>query len=210
MPLHFSDVLDLLETRAERFGLVSRTEQKADTAELEIYMFQALLDITESVDIPAYLKRDQAIAITTAGQPDYPLPADFGRLILPRVQNRRGIYLYDTIRNVDLEYVDPNVFTRRSSFRNERPTQFTIIERRLWLYPTPDGNGTSDYTVRGLYMHVIDRPELDHEVPLSYPTALVDVALFRLASDAGKQVQALTATRTESMERLAAGGRSGE
>ena|SRR3990167_114831 len=207
MPLHFSDVLDLLETRAERFGLVSRTEQKADTAELEIYMFQALLDITESVDIPAYLKRDQAIAVTTAGLLDYPLPTDFGRLILPRVQNKRGIYLYDTVRNADLEYVDPNVFARHSSLINARPTQFTIIKRRIHLYPTPDGNGTSDYTVRGLYMQVVERPELDDEVPLGYPTALVDVALFRMATDAGKQVQALAATRAESMARLAAGSR---
>ena len=194
-------------TRAERLGFMSGSERKADVAELEMYVFQALLDITESVDIPAYLKRDIAIAVTTTGQPDYPLPIDFGRLILPRVQNRRGIYLYDTIRNADLEYVDPNVFARRSSLINDRPTQFTIIGRRLWLYPTPDGNGTSDYTIRGLYMQVIDRPDLDDEVPLGYPTALVDVALFRFASDMGKQIQALAVTREESMKRLAVGSR---
>lgn len=207
MALHFSDVLDLLMTRAERLGLVSGSEQHADAAELEMYMFHALLDITESIDIPAYLKRDQAIAVTTLGLSDYPLPGDFGRLILPRVQNKRGIYLYDTFRNADLEYVDPNVFTRRSSLLNARPEQFTVIGRRIWLYPTPDGNGTSNYTIRGLYVQVIDRPDLDDEVPLGYPTALVDVALFRLATDMGKQVQALTATRSESMARLMAGGR---
>ena len=207
MPLHYSDILDLLQTRAERLGLVNAASATADTTELEMYVFQALLDITETVDIPAYLKRDEAIAVTTTGHADYPLPDDFGRLILSRVQNKRGIYLYDTVRNADLEYVDSNVFSRRSSLRNERPTQFTIIERKLWLYPTPDGNGTNDYTIRGLYMQVIDRPDLDDPVPLGYPTALVDVALFRLASDAGKQVQALTATRAESMARLIAGSR---
>ena len=207
MGLVYGDILDLLMTRAERLGLVSGPEKHADAAELEIYMFHAMLDITESIDVPAYLKRDNAIAITTIGQPDYPFPDDFGRLILPRVQNRRGIYLYDTFRNVDLEYVDPNVFARNSSLLNSRPTQFTIIERRIWLYPTPDGNGTSDYTLRGLYMQVINRPDFDDEVPLGYPTALVDVALFRLASDVGKQVQALAATRAESMARLAAGSR---
>lgn len=207
MPLHYSDILDLLMTRSERIGLVSGPENHSDAAELEIYMFHALLDITESIDIPAYLKRDNAIAVTTTGQPDYSLPVDFGRLILPRVQNRRGIYLYDTFENADLEYLDPNVFARNSSLSNSRPTQFTVIGRRIWLYPTPDGNGTSDYTLRGLYMQVIDRPDLDDEVPLGYPTALVDVALFRLASDAGKQVQALAATRAESMTRLAVGSR---
>ena len=207
MPLHFSDILDLLMTRAERLGLVSGPEKHADAAELEMYLFQALLDITESVDIPAYLKRDNAIAVTTTGQPDYPLPDDFGRLILPRVQNKRGIYLYDTFRNADLEYLDPNVFARNSSLLNSRPTQFTVIERRIWLYPTPDGNGTSDYTIRGLYMQVINRPDLDDEVPLGYPTALVDVALFRFASDMGKQIQALAVTREESMKRLAVGSR---
>lgn len=207
MALHFSDILDLLMTRAERLGLVSGSEQKSDAAELEMYLFQALLDITESVDIPAYLKRDEAIAVTTAGHPDYPLPDDFGRLILPRVQNKRGIYLYDTFRNADLEYVDPNVFARRSSLLNTRPEQFTVIERRIWLYPTPDDNGTSDYTIRGLYVQVIDRPDLDDEVPSGYPTALVDAALFRLATDMGKHAQALTATRAESMARLITGSR---
>ena len=207
MPLHYSDILDLLMTRAERLGLVSGPEQKADAAELEMYLFHALLDITESIDVPAYLKRDNAIAVTNTGQPDYPLPDDFGRLILPRVQNRRGIYLYDTFRNADLEYLDPNVFARNSSLLNSRPTQFTVIERRIWLLPTPDGNGTSDYTLRGLYVQFINRPDLDDEVPLGYPTALIDVALFRLASDAGKPIQALTATRAESMARLAAGSR---
>ena len=207
MPLHFSDILDILMTRAERLGFVSGPEQKADAAELEMYMFQALLDITESVDIPAYFKRDVAIAVTITGLSDYPLPDDFGRLILPRVQNKRGIYLYDTFRNADLEYVDPNVFARKSSLINARPEQFTIIGRRIWLYPTPDGNGTSDYTIRGLYVQIIDRPDLDDEVPLGYPTALVDVTLFRLASDIGKQVPALAATRGESMARLVVGSR---
>ena len=207
MPLFYSDILDLLQTRAERLGFVSAVSSNVDVAELEMYMFQALLDITETVDIPAYLKRDEAMAVTTAGHADYPLPDDFGRLILPRVQNKRGVYLYDTVGNADLEYVDSNVFSRKSSLRNERPTQFTIIERKLWLYPTPDGNGTSDYTIRGLYVQIVERPDLDDAVPLGYPTALVDVALFRLASDAGKQVQALTATRAESMARLITGSR---
>ena len=207
MPLHFSDILDLLMTRAERLGLVSRSEQKADVAELEMYMFQALLDITESVDIPAYLRHDVAIAVTTAGHVDYPLPNDFSRLILPRVQNKRGIYLYDTITNGDLEYLDPNVFARKTVLLNERPQQFTVIGRRIYLFPTPDSNGTNDYTIRGLYMQVIDRPDLDDEVPLGYPTALVDVALYRLATDMGKQVQALATTRAESMVRLVTGSR---
>ena len=41
MPLHFSDILDLLMTRAERLGLVSGPEKHADAAELEMYLFQA-------------------------------------------------------------------------------------------------------------------------------------------------------------------------
>jgi len=207
MPLRYSDLIDIMMQRAERLGLTTTAEQKADAAELEVYVFQALLHVTEVIDIPIYLQNNTEIAITSSGHNTYPMPQDYGRLIAPRVQNRRGIYLYDTVRNVDLEYLDPNSFARQSSLINERPTQFTVTQRTLWLYPTPDDNGTDNYTVRGLYVQRVERPELDDEVLLTYPTALIDEALFRLASDMGRPIQALAATRTEALTRLVNGNK---
>lgn len=207
MALKYSDVLDVLMTRALRLGLIDKTSGNPDAAELELYMFQGLLDIVELVDMPAFMHHDENMMVTASGLADYAMPDDFGRLIYPRVQNRRGIYIYDTFQNVDLEYVDPNVFSRKISLINKKPTTFTVMERRLWLYPTPDANGTSNYTVRGIYIIAVEKPDLDDAVLFGFPTVLIDIALSRLAADIGKQVQALSATREEISARLLAGSR---
>lgn len=207
MALTYADILDLLMSRSVRLGLIDKVTGNPDAAELELYMFQALLDIVELVDIPAFMHHNDHMMMTTAGLSDYAMPGDFGRLILPRVKNRRGIYIFDSVQNTDLEYVDPNVFSRKVSLINKTPTLFTVMERRLWLYPTPDANGVSNYTIRGVYIRAIDRPELEDDVVFGFPTVLVDMALSRLASDIGKQISALMATREEMITRLLAGSR---
>lgn len=207
MALRYTDLLDILLQRAERLGLMEAEQLHADAAELELYLFQALLDITESVDIPTYMVNNTTIATTVAAQASYPLPADYGRLIQPRVQNRRGIYLYDTVRLIDLEYIDPNAYARQYQLIPGTPRQFTVTQRTLSLFPQPDSNNTNNYTVRGIYIQRVDRPELEDEVLLSYPTALIDEALFRLASDMRKPMQALAMARSEAMARLLAGSK---
>lgn len=190
--------------RAERLGLIDPDSKKVDAAELELYLFQALLDVIEITDLPAYMVQNTNIVTTAIGIAQYPMPDDYGRLISPRVQNKRGIYLFDTLDNMDLTYIDPNSFARQVSMFNSKPTQFTITQRSLWLFPTPD---STNYTVRGIYMQRVNRPDLDDEVPIMYPTALIDDALFRLASDMNRASQSLTATRMESLTRLVAGSR---
>jgi hypothetical protein len=202
--LHYSDLLDILMQRAERLGLVDADSKKADAAELEIYLFDALLHITEGGDLPAYVIQNTSIASTTTGIAQYPMPADYGRLLTARVQNKRGVYLFDSFEIVDLTYVDPNSFARQISMTNAKPEQFTITQRVLYLYPTPDKDG---YTVRGTYIQRVDRPELDDEVPIMYPTALINEALFRLASDMNRVTQSLLAMRTESYTRLIMGSK---
>lgn len=203
----FADLLDIMLQRMERLGFVDQATGQADAAEAELYLFQALLDIIETADIPAYTHFEPSLALTIAGQPDYTLPEDFGRLLLPRVQNKRGMAIFDGTFSNDLEYIEPNAFTRQVSFKNAAPTQFTVMERTLWLYPSPDGNGSSNYMVRGTYIVRASRPELDDEVLVSYPAALVDVALLRLGSDIGKDTQPLERMREESMARLVRGSR---
>lgn len=204
--LRYSDLLDIMLQRMQRLRLTA-TNGQADAAEVELYLFQALLRITEMVDIPAYIVRNQLIATTTTGQSNYPMPADYGRLILPRVQNKRGIRLFDTSGHDDLEYIEPNSFTRKFTDLNKRPTQFTVMQRVLWLYPPPDDNNTNNYTVRGVYIQRIERPGLDDEVLLDHPTALIDEALYRLASDMNRPIQTLVAARDEALVHLATGSR---
>ena len=203
----YADVLDVVMTRCERLGFVAGAEQKADAAELELYIYLALLDIADMVDVPALMQRDDNIALTTAGKPDYPLPESFGRLLLPRPNNRRGMYLWDTLKNNDLEYIDPNSFMRARSLTQGKPAQFSVIERTLWLSPAPDGNGSSGYTVRGTYIQSLARPELGDTVTLGYPAALIEQTLYLLASDVGKLTPGLEKSRDESLARLTQGSR---
>lgn len=204
MPLHYSDLLDLFEQRAEHLGLLAPGTTHADTADLELYIFQALLDLIEMSDLPAYTTYDKNMAATVPGQQHYPLPDNFSRLILPRVQNRRGILLFDGARNHNLEYVEPSSFAARPLLKLATPTQFTVMGLQLWLFPAPD---TASYTIRGTYILRPDRPGLDDEVVLAYPSALVEQALFRLVSDSGKNPQLLGGTRQEALTHLVAGSR---
>ena len=204
--ISYSDLSDLMLQRMGRLGFVS-PEGRADAAEAELYLFHALLDIVELVDTPQFVRNNQEITVTSNGIAEYAMPDDYGRLIHPRVQNKRGIFLWDTVRNTDLEYIDPNAFARQSSSANARPEQFTVIGRTLWLFPTPDANVTSNYTIRGLYVVRPSRPALEEEVTLSYPSVLIDQALYRLASDAGKVNEALAGARNEGVARLMQGSR---
>lgn len=203
MAVKYADLLDIMEQRAERLGLLTTADQKVDTVELEIYLFQGLLDILESADIPDYTDYNDNFARTEVGRPSYPVPDVFGRLLLPRVKNRRGFYLYDGVKNLDLEYIEPNGLLRQVGAPNGKPTQFTIVKRALWLFPTPDAT----YTVRATYIMKAERPVLDDDVLLSYPTALIDSALYRQATDMGKQVPALATARQEAIAKLLNGAR---
>lgn len=202
--MQYSDMLDILQTRSENMGILAE-DGMSDAIELEHYIYQALLDLTEMADLREYMARDTNITVTSAGTPDYAMPDDYGRLIRPRVMNRRGIYLYDTFRNEDLEYVEPNVFNRKTALVNARPGQFTVQGRSLWLYPTPDDNSTNNYTIRGSYIRRVARPGLDEDVLLEYPTALIDTALYRVASDRDKLTQGLVQAREEAVARLLRG-----
>ncbi len=202
MSLHYSDLLDIMMTRAERLGLVDPATQKVDAAELELYLFQALLDVVEVSDLEAYTVTNPQIAVTTATIASYPMPSDYGRLILMRVQNKRGIYLNDGLKNDDLTYVDPNSFARQTALVPGRPKQFTVSKRQIFLFPPPDTNTNTNYLIAGVYIERIDRPNLDDEVLLSYPTVLVDVALARLGSDMGKQQPALDRSWQMAMAKL--------
>lgn len=203
MAVKYADLLDVMEQRAERLGLLTTADQKVDTVELEIYLFQGLLDILEAADIPDYTAYNDNFVQTEAGNPSYPVPDIFGRLLLPRVKNKRGFYLFDGQKNNDLEYIEPNSLLRHIGAPNKKPTQFTIAHRALWLSPTPD----AVYTVRATYIIKPERPVLEDDVLLSYPTVLIDSALWRQATDMGKQVPALSTARQESLAKLLSGAR---
>jgi hypothetical protein len=205
--MRYEELLDLLQIRAENLGLRDEATGRTDAAILELYIWQALIDMSEMADVPQLMRNDVLLFVTEDGVNNYALPEDWGRLITPRVRNRRGIYLWDTIKQYDLEYCDINVLARQYSATKSRPRLFSTVERRLYLFPTPDSNNTLNYTVKGVYVTRQERPGLDDEVPIPYPGMLVDLALYRYAADLGKMMDSLANARTENLVRLATGSR---
>jgi hypothetical protein len=202
MAIRYKDLLDLLMQRADRLALVDAATGRVDAVELEFYMFNALLSIVETVDLNDYTIRSSRIVTTTAGVDSYTVPDDFGRLITPRVRNRRGIFLNDTANDYDLEYVDPNVFIRQEIVPQRRPDRFTVMGRSLLLGPVPDANGANNYRIHGVYIKHVERPDLEEVVPLPYPSVLIDEAIFILASDIGKVSDAIVARRNAALAKL--------
>lgn len=205
--MRYSDLIDLMQIRAENLGLKDPNTDRTDSAILELYVWDALLEAAEMADVPALMRNDVLLFITESGVNTYALPQDWGRLIMPRVRNRRGVFLFDSISQYDLEYTDSNVLARQYSATMARPRQFTVIERKLLLYPTPDSNSGLNYTIKGVYVTRQERPSLDDEVTFTYPHMLIEMGLFRYAADMGKSIQALAEARTENLVRLAASSR---
>ena len=205
--MKYKNLLDMLIPRVERLGLIDTSTGRADAAELELYLYQSLLDILDAFDFEAYTIIDDNMAITQAGTRNYALPTRFGRLIYPRVMGKRGIFLQDVTdaEAFDLEFVDPNTFMKRPSLANRRPTHFTISQRQLYLYPTPDAAaGGSAYTVIGAYIERVERPEPDDDVILPNPAALIHNTIYLIASDTGKLNNILIQQRNESLQNLLA------
>lgn len=205
--MKYRDLFNMLIPRVERIGLIDTSTGRADVAELELYLYQSLLDIIDTFDFECYTIIDDNIAVTQSGTRAYALPKRFGRLIYPRVMGKRGIFIQDVTdaETFELEFVDPNTFLKHPSLANRRPSIFTISERTLYLYPTPDAAaGGASYTVIGTYIDRIDRPELDDDVILPNPAALVHNAIFLIASDTGKINEGIVRQRTESMQNLLA------
>ena len=203
----YQDLIDIILPRVERLGLSDPTTARADAAEVRLYLYQSLLDILDSFDFEAYTIIDDNMALTQASIRTYALPSRFGRLILPRMMGKRGIFLQDET-DADafaLEFLDPNTFMKRPSLANRRPTHFTISQRTLYLYPTPDvAAGGSGYTVIGAYIERVNRPDPADDVILPNPAALIHNTLYLIAADAGKLNQIIVQQRQESLQNLLA------
>ena len=205
--MKYRDLFDMLIPRVERLGLIDTSTGRADAAELELYLYQSLLDIIDTFDFECYTIIDDNIAITQNGVRTYALPPRFGRLIYPRVMGKRGMFLQDVTDTevFELEFVDPHVFMKRPNIANRRPTIFTLSERTLYLYPTPDvAAGGAAYTIIGTYIDRVDRPDLDDDVILPNPATLVHNAIYLIASDTGKINEGIIKQRNDSMQNLIA------
>ena len=187
MSILYSDLLDIMLPRMERLGLLAPGEQKADATEAELYLFNALLEILEVSDIPAYLTYNDHMVETSVGDASYPLPDDFGRLILPRVRNKRGLYLFDQARTTDLEYLDPNTFHRqtpahtRNTYEVYRHRAHTLALSRATRQCPPQFHCQGTYVMQAVRPDLSDRSDF-YPIPLPSWTWRCAASLVTLVS----------------------------
>lgn len=178
----YSDLLDLVLIRTRRLRLGD------DAVEMESAIYDTLLWFSNTWDLDAFMRLNDAMFLTSTSVETYPLPSDFGRLLHPVKPNSSdeplsGLYIYDGSSNLQLSYKHPLEWNDLDRTTTGAPGSFTIMGRTLYLNPLPDANGTSAYRGRGQYIKAIERFDLDDEVTLDHPHVLVSQTLFRLASD---------------------------
>lgn len=190
MTMRWSDLADMLESRAKRIGLPD------DVSDLILSAWNVLSNFVDVYDLPSYIVTNESLFQTLPGHTTYPLPEDFGRLLSTKDQQYlnvggtgdSGIYLSGgSVSPFPLNYVEPIAFRRQSTLEANKPQHFTISGRQLVLDPPPDTNGGNNYLGQGTYMACVVRPDLDlqGEILLPEASSIVASVLYQIASDRG-------------------------
>lgn len=131
---------------------------------------------------------------TFTGKRDYPLPDDFGSNFVRGSDDgtRYVCKLSDGSGEQHLNYLSPAQFFDADfeAASNGTPTDFTIqsdtsFHKRIWLDPPPDANGTTHYTIRGVYKPTFVNLTLDSFVPEEVSLYLLNGVLMKLDPESG-------------------------
>jgi len=129
---------------------------------------------------------------THTGVRDYPLPDDFGANFVRGADDgsRYVCKLSDGTGEQNLNYKTPAQFfdSDFEAASNGTPVDYTIqpdtsFYKRIWLDPPPDANGSSHYTIRGIYKPSFVNLTLDSWAPEEVSTYLFFGVLTRLDPD---------------------------
>ena len=224
--MDYTQLTDIVLTRARRLGLKNPESGIVDASDIELAIYSALLDLVGKYDLDGFVVTNTSMFTTTIGIDEYALPADFSRFVTPREKDRYGIGVWDGSSLSPLVYQRPDEMIRLRPTTNNRPRYYTLTAYgKVKLSPTPDANGTTNYTGRGVYVRDLLPDELESgTVPLGYAMVLEKVALAQLGVDlghpqapvlAGEAARAITTTvngqarqRLEFQNRNTAVGRS--
>jgi hypothetical protein len=203
MTTRWTDLADMLEGRAKRLGIPD------DIGDLLLAAWNVLQNMVDTYDLPSFLVNNDAMFQTLPGHTTYPLPEDFGRLLATTDQlylgasgetGQSGIFLArGTDRPFSLSFMEAIAFRNQATREWNKPQHFTLSGRMLVLDPPPDAIGGTNYIGQGVYMASVPRPDLDlqGEILLNEPTAIVSATLYQVASDRGlPQAQALEKEHT--------------
>jgi len=190
MATRWLDISDMLEGRGKRLGLPD------DSADMVLAAWNVLQNIVDTYDIPSYMVNNDSMFQTLPGRTSYPLPEDFGRLLGTSDQQYlnvggtgdSGLYLAGgSTKAFSIAFREAIAFRSQSTLQQGKPSHFTLSGRQIVLDPPPDTNGGANYLAQGVYMAAVQRPDLDlqDEIILDEPTALVAGTLYQIASDRG-------------------------
>lgn len=201
----YQTYLDIVLGRCRTLKFLSE-ETQVDAGEVELATYSALLELADGWDLDTFTVVNDAIATTTTGVRQYPLPGDFGRLPVPRQRHESGLFIAtsSTGTPVPLIYRMADEFLRLRSTTNATPVWFTISENTyILLDPPPDSNSSVHYTIMGVYIKRLDALDGNDNILVSHPTALIAATLARLAIDKGAvQAQALVAEKNVQVSKL--------
>jgi hypothetical protein len=191
--VRYGELFSLLEAGARRYGIVT------DIADLELIVFEELQRLVDTYDLSAYLHPNPTMLRTAVGVDAYELPEDFGRLMRPIQETDWGLYRVEGTTRIPLQYREPIQWLTLDRSTRSRPTQFTLMEDQVWLHPTPD----AAYTIEGLYVQRLERPDWEETVRLSEPSILLSKTLA-VAAGTKHPDAALLVSRAEKDERTLA------
>jgi hypothetical protein len=204
--MRYQQFLDVVLGRCRSLGFVDPETNQVNAGEVELAAYQSILDIVDGWDLDAFTVINEQIATTATGVRDYPLPGDFGRLMIPREDVEPGIFILtsSTASPTPMRYRDPEEWFRVRTTNNGQPSHFTIVGNDyLRVDPPPDDNGGSNYTLQGTYIKRFDVLDDDDPILVSHPTALIATTLARVAIDRGApQANVLIAESARGLSKL--------
>ena len=199
----YRDLIPLLQTRADRLGLIDVQTGRSDPDELGRYMAVAVTYFREKYDLDEFITIDRALFQTQVSEESYALPNGFGRLLTPENRDYGGITLSatDGTNQRPMEYKPPAVFNDTfDTSETGEPVEFTITGRWMRLSPTPD----DEYLVGGTYVER-NTFALDDLMPMMLESPLVTRTLTILAADMGRVNQLLALEYQDALSVLANG-----
>jgi hypothetical protein len=204
--MRYQEYLDIVLGRCRTLTFLDPETKQVDAAEVELATYMALLEINDGWDLDTFIIVNENMGVTQEGLTRYALPADFGRLRVPRDKDEAGIFLTgpDDTQPVPLDYRDHEDWFRKKTTTQSRPSYFTISGNdTLLLDPPPDDNGGDNYIIQGVYIKSLTSLDGNDSLMVSHPTALIASTLARLAIDKGAaQGAILVAERDKQLSKL--------
>lgn len=183
--MEFREIIDQVRSEAQS---VTTRELPYDVYELALKAELVLRDLGVAEEWSFFLRHVNPIAKTATGRRDYPLPEDFGTNFIKGSDDGRShvCKILDGSGDKELLYRAPDVFfaTDFESVSNGFPSHYTIQSeqgrKRIFLDPPPDSNGSSHYTIRGVYRSTFTNLILDSWIPEEVGSYLIHGVLMKI------------------------------